>query len=314
MTERETVVTEPVWFESTREMSLGLMLPVREGSMDGETPRFEDLLAMAMTARDAGFEALWFADHFTMGEGDDMAGVWECWTMMAAVAARVPGVQIGPLVSCAGFRNPGLVAKMAESIDEISNGRFILGFGAGWNATEYRQFGYPFDYRASRFEDAIQIIRPLLREGRADVQGRFFQANDAVNRPRGPRPAGAPLLIGSNGKRLLNTVARHADAWNSDWESDPAKMVELIAAVDAACDAVGRSPSTLVKTGMARFAMREGDTGDADAVTGSIDKMAERLVAFRNLGLRHFVCGLEPRSRSSVEQFGEVIMRFDALH
>jgi hypothetical protein len=84
--------------------------------------------------------------------------------------------------------------------------------------------------------------------------------------------------------------------------------------VDAACDAVGRSPSTLVKTGMARFAMRDGDTGDADAITGSMDEMAERLVAFRNLGLRHFVCGLDPRSRSSVEQFGEAIMRFDAHH
>src|SRR5699024_4934802 len=143
--------TSPNWFESERPMSLGLMFPIREGAMGGETPRFEDFLEIATTARDIGFEAIWVPDHFTMMQDGKQAGVWECWTMMAAVAARVPDIQIGPLVSCAGFRNPGLIAKMTESMDEISGGRFILGLGAGWNEIEYRQFGFPFDYRASRF-------------------------------------------------------------------------------------------------------------------------------------------------------------------
>jgi alkanesulfonate monooxygenase SsuD/methylene tetrahydromethanopterin reductase-like flavin-dependent oxidoreductase (luciferase family) len=302
----------PIWFESHRPMSLGLMIPIREGAMGGETPQFEDLVSMATIARDAGFEAIWFGDHFTMGDGDAMTGAWEAWTMMAAVAARVPDVQIGPLVSCAGFRNPGVIAKMTESMDEITGGRFILGLGAGWNETEYRQFGFPFDQRASRLEESIEIIRPLLRQGTADVHGRFFQAHQAVNQPRGPRITGAPLLIGTNGERLLRTVARYADAWNSDWENDPATMAGLIARVDAACAAIGRPPESLIKTGSARFAMHESTSGRPDLVSGTVTEMAERLVAFRQLGLRHLVCGLEPRTASAITDFGEVIAHLDA--
>src|SRR5699024_8668910 len=138
-----------------------------------------DMVEMAWVARDAGFEVIWFADHFSFesADSDEVRGVWECWTMMAAVAAQVPNVQIGSLVACTGFRNPGLIAKMTEAIDEISDGRCILGLGAGWHQPEYRQFGFPFDHRVSRFEDAIRIIHPLLREGKATYDGRFFQAD-----------------------------------------------------------------------------------------------------------------------------------------
>lgn len=302
----------PVWFDSPRLMSLGLMIPIREGAMGGETPRFDDLVAMAETARDAGFEAIWFGDHLTMGDGGAMTGAWEAWTMMAAVAARVPGVHVGPLVSNAGFRNPGLVAKMTEAMDEISGGRVILGLGAGWNKTEYHQFGFPFDHRASRLEEALQVIRPLLREGRADYRGRFTQATGAVNRPRGPRPEGAPILVGTNGERLLRSVARYADAWNSDWEGDPARMRALIDRVDAACDEAGRPRHTLVKTGSARFAMDQSAARRQDLVSGPPDEMADRLAAFQDLGLRHLVCGLEPRTASTIEAFGDVISLYDS--
>jgi alkanesulfonate monooxygenase SsuD/methylene tetrahydromethanopterin reductase-like flavin-dependent oxidoreductase (luciferase family) len=302
----------PIWFDSPRPMSLGLMIPIREGAMGGHTPRFDDLVAMATTACDSGFEVVWFGDHLTMGDGDTMSGAWEAWTMMAAAAARVPGIHVGPLVSNAGFRNPGLVAKMTDAIDEISGGRVILGLGAGWNRTEYRQFGYPFDYRATRLEDALRIIRPLLRDGHADVQGRFYQASDAVNRPRGPRPHGAPILVGTNGERLLRSVACYADAWNSDWESDPARMRALMDRVDAACDEVGRPRASIVRTGSARFAMDEIAAQRADLVSGDPDAMAGRLAAFRDLGLRHLVCGLEPRTASTIAAFGDIIARYDA--
>lgn len=302
----------PRWFASPRPMSLGLMIPVREGAMGGETPRFADLVAMATAARDAGFEAVWFGDHVTMGEGDAMSGAWEAWTMMAGVAARVPGIHIGPLVTGAGFRNPGIVAKMAEAIDEICEGRFILGLGAGWNETEYRQLGLPFSYRASRLEEAVRIIRPLLREGAATYHGRFWRADGAVNRPRTPHGPDIPLLIGTNGERLLRTVARYADAWNSDWEGDPARMAELIARVDAACDAVDRPRDSLVKTGSARFAMDAGAARRADLVSGTPEQMADRILELRELGLRHLVSGLEPRTQQTIEAFGEVIARVDA--
>jgi alkanesulfonate monooxygenase SsuD/methylene tetrahydromethanopterin reductase-like flavin-dependent oxidoreductase (luciferase family) len=289
------------------------MIPIREGAMGGQTPRFADLVTMATAARDAGFEAIWFGDHFTMGDGDDMSGAWEAWTMMAGVAARVPGVQIGPLVSAAGFRNPGVIAKMTEAMDEITDGRFILGLGAGWNETEYRQFGFPYDHRASRLEEAIRIIHPLLREGSATYEGRFVEAKGAVNRPRGPRPTGAPILLGTNGERLLRSVARYADAWNSDWEGDPEKMRALIARVDTTCREEGREPDTLIKTGSARFAMDDAAARRPDLVSGSVDEMAARLVAFRDLGLRHLVCGLEPRTAATIEAFGKIITQYDEI-
>jgi alkanesulfonate monooxygenase SsuD/methylene tetrahydromethanopterin reductase-like flavin-dependent oxidoreductase (luciferase family) len=306
--------TRPIWFESTRPMSLGLMLPIGERSHFGETPRFSDMVEMAQTARDVGFEAIWFADHFsfTEPESGNVRGVWEVWTMMAGVAAAVPDVQIGTLVACTGFRNPGVIAKMTEAIDEISGGKFILGLGAGWHQPEYEQFGFPFDYRVSRFEDAIRIIHPLLRDGHADYQGRFFQANNTVNLPRGPREGGAPILIGSSGERMLGLVAEFADAWNTVWHSDPSKVAELLPKVDAACDAIGRPRESLIRTAGGNFAM-EGYTGRrGNATEGDAEAMAARLAEFRDLGLSHFVCGLDLCTPSTITDFGKVIEALDA--
>lgn len=291
----------PVWFQSTRAMSFGLMLPVREGTMGGDTPRFSDHVAMSHLARDVGFEVLWVADHLSHPDGDETIGSWEAWTLMAALANAVPDVNIGPLVTCTAFRNPGLIAKMAEMIDEISGGRFILGMGAGWNKPEFDQFGFPFDYRASRFEESIEIIHGLLREGKSTVDGRFWQTNGAINQPRGPRPEGAPILVGSNGDRLIHSVARFADAWNSDWQDSPENYKPLIAKLNAACDAIGRPHDSLIKTGSARFS--------ADA---SADDVQRYLHGVRDLGIRHIVVGLEPRTIEAVGWFGEQIARFDA--
>ena len=290
-----------IWFDSPRPMSFGLMLPVREFTMGGATPRFTDLVAMTRAAHAGGFEAAWFGDHLSYQHGDDTVGTWEAFTMMAALAVAVPGINIGPLVSCAGFRNPGLVAKMAEGIDEISGGRFVLGLGAGWNKPEYDQFGFPFDHRASRFEESMAIIHALLRTGTATFDGEFWQAEKAVNRPRGPRPQGAPILIGSNGERLVHTVAKYADAWNSDWQQSPADYLPLLARLDAACDAIGRPHGSLIKTGSVRFTP---DT-PRDEVRAYID-------AVRKLGLKHLVIGLEPRTIDAVEWFGEIIAAVDA--
>src|SRR5690554_4524620 len=168
-----TMNTDPIWFDSSRQMSFGFMLPVREGTMGGKTPRFTDHVSMSRLARDVGFEGLWVADHLTHPHDDGTIGSWEAWTLMSALANAVPDIQIGPLVTCVGFRNPGLIAKMTEMINEISDGRFILGMGAGWNKDEYDRFGFPFDYRASRFEESIEIVHGLLRNGEATLDGEF---------------------------------------------------------------------------------------------------------------------------------------------
>src|SRR4029078_8420997 len=149
---------------------------------------------------------------------------------------------------CTGFRNPGLVAKMTETIDDISGGLVILGLGGGVPQREYDGCGFPFEHRGSRFEEALAIIQPLLRGEHVDFEGEFFQARDAVNRPRGPRPTGAPILVASSGRRMLRIIARYADAWNTVWHGDPEAIVPEMAAVDEACRDVGRDPAALVLT------------------------------------------------------------------
>ena len=295
------------------------MLPIAEQNAvanDSAVDGFWDIVAMARLAVEIGFDMLWLPDHFMLKlerHGGQARGVWECWTTMAGVAAATAGsgIQIGALVACTGFRNAGVIAKMTEAIDEISGGRFILGLGAGWHLPEYEMFGFPFDHRASRFEEAIRIIHPLLRDGHADVDGVYFQARNAVNRPRGPRASGPPILVGTTGPRMLRLTARYADAWNTVWHNDAAAVVPLLAAVDEACRAVGRAPETLVRTAGGNVAMPGYLGRRADPITGEAEAMAATLRGFRDLGLRHFVCGLDPCTPRSIEQFGRVIELLD---
>ena len=154
-------------------------------------------------------------------------------------------VEIGPLVASTSFHEPGVLAKMAMTVDEISGGRLILGLGAGWNETEYDAFGFPFDHRISRFEEAFTIIRTLLREGAIDFEGSYYTLRDCELLPRGPRPQGPPLLIGSSGPRMLRITAPHVQAWNAwfaTYGNTAAGLAEQRELVDAACCEVGRDP------------------------------------------------------------------------
>ncbi len=301
------------WPPSDRPTSLGLMVPVSEKAAFGDTPRFTDIIEMCKAAADVGFEMVWFADHFTFGDAEKgFRGSWDAWTLMAAVAAAVPNLQIGPMVACTAYRNPGVIVKMTEMIDEISDGRFILGLGAGWHKPEYDGFGIPFEPRVTRFEEAMKIIHPLLRSGTADFQGRFYQANDGLNIPRGPRATGAPILIGSSGERMLRLLARYADAWNSGWHNDAASVMDKLKRLDAACDAEGRARETVVRTAGLSIAM-EGYTGSRpEPIEGGIENKVKVMDDFRKLDFRHLVCGLDPCTPASIRAFAPVIAAFDA--
>src|SRR3954451_20054007 len=170
---------------------------------------------MARAGEEVAFDSIWLGDHLLYDEPD--RGPWEVWTMMAALAAATTRVTIGPLVACVGFHPPGLIAKMAATIDEISQGRFVLGVGAGWNRREFDAFGIPYDRRVSRFEEAFQIIRGLLEGERVTLGGEYHSADDVVLLPKPHRRI--PVMIGSNGPRMLSIAAPHSQVWNT-WYRD----------------------------------------------------------------------------------------------
>jgi alkanesulfonate monooxygenase SsuD/methylene tetrahydromethanopterin reductase-like flavin-dependent oxidoreductase (luciferase family) len=320
------------WPKGRRQMSLGLMVPISERHAFGDAaPRFRDMVEIVRTGEAVGFDVAWFADHLIVGQmpfqpirGDaeparpvaspappppaaGVRGVWECWTTMAGIAAATERIHIGSLVVCTGFRNPGLLAKMAEMVDEIGDGRAILGLGAGWHKPEYDMFGYPYDRRVGRFEEAIAVIQPLLRHESATFQGDFEHVEGAVNIPAGPRASGVPILVGTDGPRMLRITARYADAWNTVWHKDPAAVVPLIAQTERICREVGRDPETLVKTAGGNIALTGYRGARPDPIEGDAAAIAERLRGFAAIGLSHFVCGLDPCTPRSVEEFGRVI-------
>jgi probable F420-dependent oxidoreductase len=303
-----------------RPLRVGIQLP--EVEREVRWPEFVDL---ARCIEDSGFDAIWFGEHLLYRWPERPArGPWEAWTMLGALAAATSRVSIGPLVACTNFHNPALLAKQAATVDEIAGGRFVLGLGAGWNETEFRAFGLPFDHRIDRFEEAFTIIRTLLHEGQIDFDGRYYQARDCELLPR-PRPGGPPLLIGSNGPRMLRIAVPHVQAWNSwyaDTRNTPAGVAPLKALVDAACRDTGRDPAAIARTVAVHVRMpggkgrTMGDTTTTQQVVpleGPPDVIADGLRAYAAAGISEVQVILDPIDRPSVERFAAVLPILDRV-
>jgi alkanesulfonate monooxygenase SsuD/methylene tetrahydromethanopterin reductase-like flavin-dependent oxidoreductase (luciferase family) len=259
-------------------------------------------------------------DHLLVTWQERTQGIWECWSLLATLAAVTSRVELGPLVSCTGFRNPALLAKMADTVDEISGGRLILGLGAGWSGPEDRAFGYPSDHRVDRFAEALQIIVPLLRAGRVDFAGQYYQARDCELRPRGPRPGGPPILIGAKGPRMLRLVASHADLWNAEGPlRQPEDFIPLRAAADAACVAVGRDPATLGRSAavVVNLQLPHVVGGPRPSASGAPpepatpEEIAGLLRRYAREGLGHIQLWLTPNTIASLEWFAAVLALLD---
>ncbi len=312
-----------------RPLKVGLHIPHQTFLMDKIVPRWTDILTMARRAEEVGFDSLWLVDHLLAPKGapiwrggpptpveGEQRGCWECGSLLAALAAAVPRVELGTLVLCNGYRHPPLVAKIADAVEEISGGRLILGLGAGDAAWEHHAFGYPYDRRVGRFEEALQIIRPLLRGATVDFTGMYYQVEECASLPRGPRPGGPPLMIGAlgHGQRMLRLVAQYADIWNG-WlvhdRSSAEAVVPLRAAVDAACETHGRDPATLARSVAIRVAVlgRQGPTGEA--ITGTSEAIAAALRAFAVAGIAHVQVFLTPDTVEGVEAFAPVLDLLD---
>jgi probable F420-dependent oxidoreductase len=292
-------------------MKIGLVIMLAELDELKRAHSYREIREMARRVEAAGLDSIWLYDHLLYrDEKFGTIGIWECWTVLSALAEATQKVELGTLVLCNSFRNPALLAKMAATLDEVSGGRFIFGIGAGWNQPEFEAFGIPFDHRVDRFEEALQIIRPLIKTGKVDFAGKYIQARDCEIRPRGPRPEGPPILIGSFGPRMLRLTARYADIWNTGYLGGPHTLEKPLAEMRAACAEEGRDPQTLEVTGM--VALAYPDLGKPpemteDSLTGTEEEISEALRGFERLGVAHLMFHLVPYVDTAFERLVKAV-------
>jgi alkanesulfonate monooxygenase SsuD/methylene tetrahydromethanopterin reductase-like flavin-dependent oxidoreductase (luciferase family) len=302
----------------SRRLKIGIQLPEAERPV-----RWQELLRMAQLIEGSGFDSIWVGDHLLYrSQSGESRGPWETWSLLAALAVATERVEIGPLVACTAFHNPGIIAKKAETIDEISGGRLILGLGAGWNEPEFAAFGFPYDHRAARFEEAFTIICELLREGEADFRGSYYTVSDCEIVPRGPRAGRIPLLIGSVGPRVLRATLPYVDAWNAwyaDFNNDLEAYVRLNQRIDQASLDVGRDPAEIERT----IALLIGLTGSrgrmaGDAheqsiqpLSGTPEELAAQVQRFVDAGASHIQLVLDPITEESIEEASTILPHLD---
>ncbi|HEY7452861.1 MAG TPA: LLM class flavin-dependent oxidoreductase [Candidatus Limnocylindria bacterium] len=303
----------------TRPLKVGVQLPEVEW-----VPRWADIREMAQVAEEIGLDSIWVGDHLLYRYEDGPSrGPWEAWTQLAAVAAVTEKIQLGPLVAATSFHSPAMIAKKAATLEEISGGRLILGLGAGWNEPDYTAYGFPYDHRVSRFEEAFTIIRTLLHDGRCDYSGAYYTITDAELIPRGPRPHGPPLLVGSDGPRMLSITLPWVQSWNAwfTWYGNsPEGYPPLRDKIDAACREAGRDPVTLERTLAVLVAMpgaehvRQGshDRAPVDAMSGDPEVLVPGLRAFAEMGVGHVQLVLDPITADSIRALAPTIAALDA--
>jgi alkanesulfonate monooxygenase SsuD/methylene tetrahydromethanopterin reductase-like flavin-dependent oxidoreductase (luciferase family) len=232
-------------------MKIGLYLPHWTGAWDGEDPRWSDVLDTARAAEEAGVASIWvIGHHYLRFEQGHPWSLWDPWSLLAALAAQTERITLGSLVSCTAHTNPALLARAAATVDEISDGRLILGIGGGYFGAEFDALGISADHKVDRFEEAVQIITALLRDGEVAFDGRHYRADLSLDLPQ-PRPGGPPILIGATGPRMMRLTARYADQWNAwlPFSNDPVgDFRDQRLRLGHACAGEGRDPATLART------------------------------------------------------------------
>jgi probable F420-dependent oxidoreductase len=295
-------------------MKIGVVVPI-EGLEPGQVVRYAETRAFAQQAEAAGFDSVWIFDHVLFRYPEKPTrGPWEAWTVLSGLAEATTRVELGTLVICTPFRNPAVLAKMAVTLDEVSDGRLILGLGTGWHEPEFDAFGIPFDHRVDRFEEVLQIIVPLLREGKVSFQGKYHRAIDCEIVPKGPRPSGPPILIASSGPRMLRLTARYADSWNTAWYGQVDAVGTRRSELEAACVSEGRDSAGLEVT----VGVQVDYSGAAPAnparppLSGSPEEIAAGLRAYEDAGVGHVICWPQPLNSESLARLSEALAVFRA--
>ena len=214
---------------------------------------WNEVLERATYAADTGWDGVWFADHFMPNAEDVSAPMLECWSVLAGLAAAVPRVRIGALVTGNTYRHPAVLAKMAVTVDHISGGgRLVLGLGGGWQENEHRAYGIEFGTvkeRLAKLDEACQVVTGLLRQDRTDLDGHYYRLEQAPLEPK-PITGRIPLLVGGGGEKVtMRIAAQYADEWNV-WGT-PDILRQKGEVLDRHCDALGRDPAEIERSAQA---------------------------------------------------------------
>jgi probable F420-dependent oxidoreductase len=286
-------------------LRIGVQLPEVE-----RVVRRDELGAIARAAEELGFDSLWVGDHLLYrGDGRPERGPWDCWTTLAWLAGITERVELGPLVACTAFHPPGILARQAAAVDELSGGRLVLGIGAGWNEEEFRAFGLPFDHHVSRFEEAFTIVRQLLAGDRVTFHGAYHSVEDALLLPP---PARRPkLMIGANKPRMLAIALPHVDAWNT-WFTHYGNTADGFAAhnaaISAAAERAGRDPAEVERSACVLVEVEPGAgerPRDVEAVPAA--RLGEHLRALADAGADEAILVLDPVNEEAVRLVGSTI-------
>jgi alkanesulfonate monooxygenase SsuD/methylene tetrahydromethanopterin reductase-like flavin-dependent oxidoreductase (luciferase family) len=264
-----------------------------------------------VAAEDAGLDSVWVYDHL-LADGPEQAAdsPWEAWTILTALAASTTRIRLGVLVLAVPFRDPGVLARMADTLQEVSANRLVLGIGAGWHQPEFDAFGLPFDHRVSRFEEATQVITSLLRDGRSTMAGRFYRTESAPIRER-PDRVPPEILIAAKRSRMLQLTATYADSWNIAWFGVPGPAFRQSAGDFAnACEAVGRDPSTVRRTVGFRIAAEDSGQDETKIVRGGPAAIADAISAWDAEGIDELITWPEPSSRLGLDLLLDGVDRY----
>jgi alkanesulfonate monooxygenase SsuD/methylene tetrahydromethanopterin reductase-like flavin-dependent oxidoreductase (luciferase family) len=296
----------------TRPCKIGVQLPEVERFVPW--PEYAD---MARRAEAVGYDSIWVGDHLLYDLPDGVTrGPYEAWTTLAALASITERVELGPLVASTAFHAPTMLAKQAATVDAISNGRLIAGLGAGWNRREFDGYGFPYDRRVSRFEEALAIIAPLLRDGRTSYHGEFYDVDDCVLDPPPVRPGGPPIMLGSNSPRMLGIGLPVVDAWNVWWsiyDNSAERYAEVKAEVDAVMPAgrsVAATAAVMVTIPGGRGRLMGSDY-NAQVATVTPDDLADHVRALATIGATHLQLVLDPITSETIDLVAQVLADLD---
>jgi F420-dependent oxidoreductase-like protein len=280
-----------------------------------------EILELVQHCEATGWDGAYFADHFmpNSGTSESMDGpTLECWSVIAGLAATTTRLRLAPLVTSVTYRHPAVLANIAAAVDNISNGRLLLGLGAGWQENEHEAYGLELGSikeRLDRFEEAVHVIHSLTREDRTNFSGKYFKLVAAPNQPA-PVQAKLPLLIGGSGeKRTLKIAAQFADEWNA-W-TDPALLAHKVGVLQQHCEGIGRNPADIQVSTQAMLFMSDDeewlkDKRGASALVGTPKEIVDVVAAYKEAGcdeliIPDFTMGSPERRKDTCDQFMEEV-------